>query len=132
MFPSVPRVSDAREGALRPALLCSFGVYLCMLFMMALRGGGSVNTWEGCRDQVAFLFSVGAEHSAFAFSLCCQGCSLPAGGRAGPWACFLCCIPYHKCLLRSSSKFGISWPKKLANRSIVNQNMFFLCMARWE
>lgn len=36
--------------------------------------------------HVAFLFSVGAEHSAFTFSLCCQGCSSPAGGRAGPWA----------------------------------------------
>lgn len=36
--------------------------------------------------RMAFLSSVGAEHSAFTFSLCCQGCSLPAGARAGPWA----------------------------------------------
>lgn len=46
--------------------------------------------------------------------------------------CFLCCIPYHKCLPRGSSKFDSSWPKKLANVSIENQSVFFLCMARWE
>lgn len=34
----------------------------------------------------ALLFSVGADHSAFAFSLCCQGCSLTVEGRACPWA----------------------------------------------